>query len=60
METGDSPTCAGVLAGLGEAAPVLAPMLGGSRLAVNHEFAALSDTIAPGDEVALIGLVSGG
>lgn len=40
--------------------PALAGSLGVSRVAVNHEFAAGDDTIAFGDEVALIGLISGG
>lgn len=40
--------------------PQLEPSLRTSRLAVNHEFAANEQSVAPGDEVALIGMVSGG
>ena len=32
----------------------------GGRLAVNHEYAAADRRLAPGDEVAVISLVSGG
>lgn len=32
----------------------------GSRIAVNHTFANLDDTVDPGDEVAVIPPVSGG
>lgn len=40
--------------------PALAGSLGVSRIAINHEFAAGDSTIDFGDEVALIGLISGG
>ena len=40
--------------------PPLAPHLRSARLAVNHEFAAPDRPIRETDEVALIGLVSGG
>ena len=53
-------TAADVLAGLGEAYPALRPSLAASRLAVNHEYVAGSFSVRPDDEVALIGLVSGG
>ena len=39
---------------------VLAPFLGSSRLAVNHEFAGPDRKINASDEVALIGMVAGG
>lgn len=52
-------TCAQVLAALASQFPSLGT-LGNARLAVNAEFAAPSFAIAPGDEVALIGMVSGG
>lgn len=56
----DAVTAADVLAALRDAAPRLSDSLGTSRLAVDHEFAAADRVIAPGDEVALIGMVSGG
>ena len=57
---GDSVTCVTLRARLVEAAPDIADMLSSHRLAVNHEFASDDQQIRPGDEVALIGLVSGG
>ena len=58
----DSPdaTAGQVLMELSVAAPALAPSLESSRLAVNHAYAASGDAIVSGDEVALIGMVSGG
>ncbi len=56
----EAATAGGVLAGLGEAVPALRGSLAQSRLAVNREFAAAGDAVRPGDEVALIGMVSGG
>lgn len=50
----------GVLRGLAEACPELRPMLGASRLAVNCAFAAPEDPVRESDELALIGMVSGG
>lgn len=55
-----SPTAASVLQALGEHIPELSDSLRTSRLAVNHEFASAEQPIRPGDEVALIGMVSGG
>ncbi|MCM2373181.1 MoaD/ThiS family protein [Aporhodopirellula aestuarii] len=40
--------------------PDLSASIGVSRLAVNHEFAAADSLINAGDEVALVGLISGG
>ncbi len=40
--------------------PDLAASLGVSRIAINHEFATPDSSIAYGDEVALVGLISGG
>ena len=57
---GDVATVGAVLAALGEAAGELRDSLRTSRLAVNHEFATEETVINPGDEVALIGMVSGG
>jgi molybdopterin converting factor small subunit len=45
---------------LAEEAPTLAPWLASCRLAVNHDFADEDQTVSPEDEVALIGMVSGG
>ncbi len=42
------------------AAPALGAQLPGVRFAVNHEFVDDEHCIRAGDEVALIGLVSGG
>lgn len=57
----DEPATAdAVLAALRDAEPRLGPSLAASRLAVNHAFVAPDQTIAPTDEVALIGMVSGG
>lgn len=55
-----SPTVGALRAALAAAVPALAPSLASSRLAVNHEFAADSDAVSATDEVALIGMVSGG
>ena len=54
------PTCVEVRRALAEAAPALADSLPGSWLAVNHEYAEESRVIASTDEVALIGMISGG
>ncbi|QDT67492.1 ThiS family protein [Planctomycetes bacterium MalM25] len=56
----DRPTAGEVLSAIGVAAPALTGSLNVSRLAVNHEFVAADRPISPGDEVALIGMVSGG
>lgn len=53
-------TCGEVRAALGSQYPVLAKFLGAARLAVNGEFAGAEQAIGAADEVALIGLVSGG
>ena len=65
-------TCAGLLALLADQHPPLRPLLSpapdarartvppGARLAVNHEFARDDRPIRASDEVALIGMVSGG
>jgi len=51
---------AGVLRLIGAAHPVLRPLLPASRLAINARFASPADTVTPADELALIGMVSGG
>lgn len=53
-------TVAGVLRGIETGYPELAGSIGSSRIAVNHEFAAGEEVIRPDDEVALIGMISGG
>lgn len=60
VELGDDRTCRAAMARLGERFPALVPHLRTGRLAVNSEFAAPEREIREGDEVALIGLVSGG
>lgn len=55
-----TPTCNAVKAALLKRFPALAPHLPAARLAVNSEFSPPDRIIAQGDEVALIGLVSGG
>ena len=57
---GDLSTVAVLRQRLGEAEPALVPLLRGSRFAVNHEIAGEDRPVGPEDEVALIGLVSGG
>jgi len=53
-------TAGKVLTALHEASPVLRSSLGACHLAVNHAFAHDSTPICASDEVAIIGLVSGG
>jgi len=53
-------TCAVVRRRLAQAAPGLAGMLPACRLAVNGRYASEEQAISPGDEVAVIGMVSGG
>lgn len=54
------PTCAALIERLAEDYPALRPLLGTCRFAVNHDFVDMSYTFKPTDEVALIGMVSGG
>ncbi len=54
------PTCGEVRARLGADEPLLAGMLPACRFAINHTFVADDREIAECDEVALIGLTSGG
>jgi len=56
----DRASVGSVMAALGVAAPGLGPSLPNSRLAVNHTYAASDDVLSESDEVALIGMVSGG
>lgn len=52
--------CAAVRRALAAACPSLEPLLSHARFAVNNSYATDETVIAEGDEVALIGLVSGG
>ncbi|QDT35869.1 MoaD/ThiS family protein [Stratiformator vulcanicus] len=55
------PTTAGsILTNIGEHFPPLRPSLSRSKLAVNHEIADADTIIDGSEELALIGLVSGG
>lgn len=54
------PTPIEVLSALSQFAPELADSIRTSRLAVNHEFAPKDLVVRSEDEVALIGMVSGG
>ena len=54
------PTCGEIRTRLATAEPLLAAMLPACRFAINHDFVADDREIAEGDEVALIGLTSGG
>lgn len=60
VEVPEPVTCARLKDALRRAHPALAPYLPAGRVAVNASFASPETRIAPGDEVALIGLVSGG
>ncbi|MBX3358695.1 MAG: MoaD/ThiS family protein [Phycisphaeraceae bacterium] len=53
-------TCAGVLIALAEQHPALRSAAASARLAVNRELSPAQREIRAGDELALIGLVSGG
>lgn len=60
VEAGASPTAGEVLASLPRASEALTPLMPGARLAINCAFADPAAIVREGDEVALIGLVSGG
>jgi molybdopterin converting factor small subunit len=53
-------TCGQLRSALAEHEPSLAPSLRACRFAVNHEFVGDEHPLCEQDEVALIGLVSGG
>ena len=53
-------TCRSLREHLAAAFPALRPHLTSARLAINSRFAAPDQPITPTDEIALIGLVSGG
>lgn len=53
-------TCAAARQALAEKYPALAPLLPNCRFAVNHDFVELDAAVRESDEIALIGMVSGG
>lgn len=53
-------TCDQLMGLIASSEPALALSMKSSRLAVNHEFVDGSSSVRPQDEVALIGMVSGG
>ena len=57
---GGAPTCRELREALADRHPALAPRLATCRFAVNHTFVGDEHPVAGDDEVALIGLVSGG
>lgn len=58
--TDEAPACAALRRALGETEPKLAASLPGSRFAVNHVYVQDAHRVRAGDEVALIGMISGG
>lgn len=56
----ESPTCDDLRRALATACPAVAHTLGASRFAVNCELVDEMHRIDAGDEIALIGMVSGG
>ena len=55
-----APTCSDIRQAAAAAAPHLASWLAICRFAVNHTFVGEATAVGPRDEVALIGMVSGG
>ncbi len=60
LTVGETATCAQLREMLAEACPALVPSLGESRFAINQQMAGDDRAVRADDEVALIGLVSGG
>jgi molybdopterin converting factor subunit 1 len=60
MELPEGDTVAGLRHALAERFPQLAAILSVSMIAVNHEFAAETQSLTPADEIAVIPPVSGG
>lgn len=60
LASGVAATVAELGRAMQEKFPPLAPMVASGRFAVNHSFAHGHDRIGPGDEIALIAMVSGG
>lgn len=59
LPAGDT-TCAQIRSAMSRLEPRLGPSLATARFAVNHQFVDDAHVITPGDEIALIGPVSGG
>ena len=59
-EVASGSTCQAIRDYLVQAHPPLRPFLNAARFAVNSEFVPLERVVSEGDEVALIGMVSGG
>lgn len=57
---GETATPSMMMESIAKQAQALAESLPASRLAVNHSYVGPDDSITPGDEIALIGMVSGG
>jgi molybdopterin converting factor small subunit len=57
---GGAPSCAALRAEIRANEPRLAGLIEGCRFAVNGQFADEEQLLADGDEIALIGFVSGG
>jgi len=60
LELDEPASVASALSALSQAVPALEPSLKSSRLAVNHDYAGPADLLTDEDEIALIGMVSGG
>ena len=60
VEVAAGVSCGGLRTAISSQHPALRPFLRAGRFAVNREFAAEDRPVGAGDEVALIGLVSGG
>jgi len=60
VEVASPVTVSRLMRGIQTSYPALADSIKVSRIAVNHEFAAAEDVITDEDEVALIGMISGG
>lgn len=60
VSLGGDRSCAGLRAAVGAATPVLVKALASARFAVNSRFVPDTHELTEGDEVALIGMVSGG
>ena len=60
VDLGESATCRELKQRIGELRPAIKASLPSSRIAVNHKFVPDDHPIDPADELALIGMVSGG
>ncbi len=60
VELDNDHTCQAILRRLSDDLPALRPLLSGARIAINAKFADPHRDVLESDEVALIGMVSGG